>query len=112
MLCQNIICFFFTAPFTANTSHMPAKYLQIKGKVQGVFYRASAREMAAKLGITGWIKNVSDGSVEACIAGTEKSVADFVAWCKAGPQGAVVSSVDVRDAGREESFDGFHIIKD
>lgn len=72
---------------------MATLHLLIKGKVQGVFYRASAKETADKLGITGWIKNTAAGDVEAVVTGREEQLQKFISWCKQGPARAIVSEV-------------------
>ncbi|MFN2457883.1 MAG: acylphosphatase [Chitinophagaceae bacterium] len=89
---------------------MPTHHLIIKGQVQGVFYRATAKEVAKKTDITGWIKNTKDGSVEALISGDEHSVQEFVAWCKKGPPTAVVTEVIVTNEPETE-FRNFQIVK-
>lgn len=89
---------------------MPTKHLLIKGKVQGVFYRASAKEVAERLGITGWVKNTEEGAVEALVTGTVPALEDFVRWCRRGPAGANVSSVGVVDS-EQHHFDGFRILR-
>ncbi len=65
---------------------MPVIHLIIKGDVQGVFYRVTAKEVADKLNITGWIKNTDSGEVEALVSGTEQALEQFIGWCKKGPQ--------------------------
>lgn len=77
---------------------MPTKHLLIKGRVQGVFYRASAREEAEKLGLTGWVKNTEEGHVEMMISGEEGRVAKFIDWCWEGPRRAKVLAVEVEEA--------------
>lgn len=89
---------------------MPTKHLLIKGKVQGVFYRATAKDVAGKLGITGWIKNTEDGHVEAMVTGPELQLAQFINWCKQGPSRAVVASVGEKEVAGE-IFDGFRVIR-
>jgi acylphosphatase len=87
-------------------------HLLIKGKVQGVFYRASAKKMAESLSVAGWIKNQSSGAVEAIITGEDKALEEFIDWCKKGPGSAVVREVIVAEGAvlksREE---GFQIIR-
>lgn len=68
--------------------------LLIQGKVQGVFYRKSAAEKAIEIGVTGYVKNQSDGSVYAEAQGTEEQLLAFESWCKRGPQRAIVSHVE------------------
>jgi acylphosphatase len=87
---------------------MPTVHLMIKGKVQGVFYRATARDEAEKLGLTGWIKNTQDGNVEAVVNGNREHIDRYIAWCWKGPSRAKVESVEVKDL-QEERFDGFQI---
>ncbi len=65
----------------------------VSGKVQGVFYRAAAREQAARLGVTGWARNRADGSVELLACGERDAVRQFQDWLRAGPPQARVSSV-------------------
>lgn len=89
---------------------MPTKHLLIKGKVQGVFYRATAKEVAKKLGITGWIKNSKDGHVEATVSGDEQRVKAFIDWCKKGPPEAEVENVAVTDK-EDMVFDRFVILR-
>jgi acylphosphatase len=71
----------------------------VRGRVQGVFFRAEARARAESLGIAGWIRNVPDGSVEAVFEGEDERVESMVGWCRRGPSGAEVESVQVE---REE----------
>ena len=88
---------------------MPTKYLLIRGRVQGVYYRASAKDMARKNGLTGWIRNTTDGHVEAVASGTEEQLELFINWCHQGPQGARVTDVEVRVVDETE-FDAFRIV--
>jgi len=82
----------------------------IKGNVQGVFYRASAKEVAEKLSITGWIKNTINGEVEAMASGDTKAVQEFINWCKKGPSKAIVKEVVVTEK-EGVSFNEFSIIR-
>jgi acylphosphatase len=79
--------------------------LEIRGRVQGVGYRAAMVEQARRLGLRGWVRNRRDGSVEAVVAGTEPSLQRIVAWARCGPRGARVS--EVITAAGEGSFDTF-----
>lgn len=90
---------------------MPTNHLIIKGKVQGVFYRASAREEAKKLGVVGWIKNTADGNVEALVSGTDSQLEAFFAWCRQGPRNARVTNVIISPA-EEKAFEKFTVIRD
>ena len=90
---------------------MPTIHLIVKGKVQGVFYRASAKDMAIKLGLKGWVKNTKEGYVEIKIQGPEDVLEEFVKWCYQGPPSAQVTGIDRFDLV-EESFVDFRIKKD
>jgi acylphosphatase len=87
---------------------MPTVHLLIKGKVQGVFYRATAKKVAESAGLTGWIKNTKNGNVEAMVTGAAEKLEQFIEWCRQGPHGAVVQ--DVQENKQEEtSFKDFSI---
>ena len=89
---------------------MPTVHLLIKGKVQGVFYRATAKDKAAELGITGWIKNTDDGDVEAMVTGNDEAIKQFTQWCKRGPKNATVTSV-ISTPQSEIAFNDFLVIR-
>jgi acylphosphatase len=89
---------------------MQTVHLIIKGKVQGVYFRASARDIAKEVGVTGWVKNMADGSVEAVVSGNEERVAKFIEWCRKGPKNAEVNEVLVNNS-REKPSTEFRIIK-
>ena len=72
--------------------------LRIEGSVQGVGYRFFAVDEARKLGLDGWIRNRSDGSVDALVSGSTGAVEAFVAACMRGPPGARVTNVDMHAA--------------
>lgn len=72
-----------------------AAHIIVRGRVQGVFFRASAREVAVRLGLTGWVRNCSDGSVEIHAQGERKSLDTFIKWCGKGPAAASVCDVDI-----------------
>ena len=84
--------------------------LTVKGKVQGVFYRASAKEMADRLGITGWIKNLPDKNVEIKATSADDLLQQFIAWCKQGPRRAIVDEVIIEEVPLEP-FNDFRIIR-
>jgi acylphosphatase len=69
----------------------------VSGRVQGVFFRASCAEEASRLGLSGWVANERDGSVEAVFEGDEEAVVEMIAWCHDGPEWARVTGVDARD---------------
>jgi acylphosphatase len=68
--------------------------VRIRGRVQGVFFRAEARTRAESLGIHGWIRNTGDGSVEAVFEGEAARVESLLEWCRRGPAGARVDEVE------------------
>ena len=82
------------------------KHLIIHGRVQGVGYRAYMRMEANRLGVTGWVRNRADGTVEATIHGTPEDVSKLLDWTRLGPPGARVTSVQVSEAsGEYERFE-------
>jgi acylphosphatase len=84
-------------------------HIYVSGYVQGVFYRATAKKIAESLSLTGWVRNLRDGRVEIMVEGEEENLAKFVEWCKRGPVGAVVESVDVTREEYKGEFKGFEI---
>lgn len=90
---------------------MPTIHLIIKGKVQGVFYRATAKDVAEEIGLTGWIKNTDEGNVEIMATGTEDQLIHLIDWCKQGPPKSIVSDVMVTKKENEEAFKGFQILR-
>ena len=82
-----------------------AKRLLICGRVQGVNYRESMRWEAERLGVTGWVRNRRDGTVEAVVAGNASAVETIVAWAHRGPPSARVTSVVV--TAEEGAYAGF-----
>lgn len=67
----------------------------VRGEVQGVFFRATARQVANSLGVTGWVSNLPDYSVELVCEGEENDVKAMVDWCRQGPPRAEVERVEV-----------------
>ena len=84
--------------------------LTIKGKVQGVFYRATAKDIADELGIKGWVRNLPDRNVEITATATEEILQKFIDWCKQGPPKARVDDVIIEELSTAE-FNGFRIIR-
>lgn len=70
-------------------------HVKVFGKVQGVFFRRSAKIKADELGVVGWVKNCDDESVEVMAQGEKKQVDQFIKWCKKGPPFAKVENVEV-----------------
>lgn len=82
--------------------------IKVSGLVQGVFFRASAKEQAESLGISGFAQNLSDGSVYIEAEGVDKSLDKFVNWCHQGPQLAKVEKVETAE-GLLKNFTAFKI---
>ncbi len=85
---------------------MRAVHLVVSGRVQGVGFRNAAQRQASLVGVSGWVKNVPDGSVEIHAEGTERQLDRFLAWCRVGPMAAKVEAVNVEDVA-PEGFSGF-----
>jgi acylphosphatase len=83
------------------------KNIQIFGRVQGVGFRYSARIAARNYGIKGYVRNMPDGSVYLEAEGQEKNVAEFINWCRKGPDFAYIDRIKVEDASLRnyESFE-------
>jgi len=84
-------------------------HLIIEGKVQGVFYRASAKDTAVTLGLTGYVKNLPDGFVELVAEGSPGKLNQLIEWCKDGPVNARVAEVKTTFSPSIGEFDNFHI---
>jgi acylphosphatase len=89
---------------------MPTNHILIKGKVQGVFFRATAKDVANELGLTGWIKNTKEGDVEATVSGDDQQLKKFIKWCKQGPDRAIVEEVIINQE-EETTFKSFTVIR-
>ncbi len=85
---------------------MPCARFIVRGRVQGVFFRASTREQALKLGITGHARNLSDGNVEVVACGTDEALDELQKWLHRGPPSARVESVS-REALPDQDIKGF-----
>lgn len=83
--------------------------LSIQGQVQGVFYRQSTTETAVRLGLSGWTKNCSDGSVLAVFEGERVAVDAAIEWCRQGPPAAIVTDIEVKWLDFSGEFEGFGI---
>jgi acylphosphatase len=77
--------------------------------VQGVWFRASAKEEALRLGVSGWVRNRRSGEVEVTAEGGQAAIEAMVAWCRRGSRGAVVANVDRVDEAYRGEFAGFVI---
>jgi acylphosphatase len=87
---------------------MEVRRLVIRGVVQGVGFRYSMAAQARLLGVTGWVRNRRDGSVEAMIAGDAAQIVEMLTWSRIGPAGAAVDEVMVESASGE--FSGFDLL--
>ena len=85
---------------------MARRHVVVRGRVQGVWFRESARRRATELGVGGWVRNMPDGGVEAELEGEAEAVAVLVDWFGHGPSGARVESIEVeeRDPAGETGF--------
>lgn len=84
-------------------------HLLVSGLVQGVFFRANTQKKAQKLGLTGWVKNLSDGRVEIVSEGPEERLEKFIQWVKQGPRTARVRNLDTEWEEFKGEFDEFEI---
>lgn len=82
--------------------------VKVHGRVQGVFFRDSTRRHAMTVGVAGWVRNCSDGTVEAVFEGEEDAVRRMVDWIREGPGRAEVDRVDV-DEEEPEGLSGFDV---
>lgn len=89
---------------------MPTLHIIVKGKVQRVFFRASAQEAAEEYGVKGWVRNTEEGDVELMATGTEEALKRFVDWCHKGPRRAEVNEV-ITERKEEESFTSFKVLR-
>ncbi|GAB5530280.1 MAG: acylphosphatase [Roseivirga sp.] len=87
---------------------MKAVNITVRGRVQGVYFRASTTDKAIELGIKGWCSNQSDGSVLIHAEGDEETLADFESWCRKGPMMASVVELTKQEV-ESEAFSAFAI---
>ena len=84
-------------------------HVVVRGRVQGVFYRAIAQDHARSLGLTGWIRNRPDGNVECLLEGPRDGIEAMLAWCEKGPPHARVDGVDVKWEDTPREFTTFRV---
>ncbi|MBV9962431.1 MAG: acylphosphatase [Parafilimonas sp.] len=89
--------------------NLTAKHILVKGKVQGVFFRKTAKQIAENLNIAGWVKNTDEGHVEIFAQAFEEELTKFIHWCKQGPPKADVKNIEVEDVEPDESVKHFSI---
>ena len=84
-------------------------HIFISGRVQGVFFRDHTQRWASSLGLTGWVRNLNDGRVEAVVEGEEDKIEELIAKLKQGPPMASVTNVSCTWENFEGEFDGFRV---
>ena len=84
--------------------------LFVTGKVQGVFFRQALKVMAKKNDISGWVKNLEDGRVEAVLEGNEEKVSRLVEWAHGGPANARVEDIEIRNEKFTSEFLKFDVL--
>ena len=84
-------------------------HLKINGRVQGVYFRASTVEQARRLGVTGWVMNCPDNSVELVAEGERDELEKLISWCRSGPPGAHVREVRAEWEASSGEFQTFFL---
>jgi len=84
-------------------------HVLVTGRVQGVFFRVETAQLAHRLGLAGWVRNLSDGRVEVLFEGEKEYVEEAVAFCGQGPPGAQVQKLDVKWENWKGEFSDFRI---
>jgi acylphosphatase len=84
-------------------------HLFIEGRVQGVFYRAFTRNLALRLGLNGWVRNLYDGRVEALFEGSRDLIEQAMQECWKGPAGSSVRNIEVRWEKSPAEYKGFEV---
>ncbi|PVX23246.1 MAG: acylphosphatase [Candidatus Bathyarchaeum sp.] len=84
-------------------------HIFVSGKVQGVFFRVETRREAIQRNLTGWVRNTSNGKVEAIFEGEKENVDALIDFCRTGPSGARVTAIDVRWETYASEFNSFKI---
>ncbi|HRI66985.1 MAG TPA: acylphosphatase [Polyangium sp.] len=82
----------------------------VRGRVQGVCFRATTQSEALRLGLTGWVRNCPDGSVEILAQGPEKPLNELARWAHQGPRAARVDQVDIKWDDATGHFDAFRVV--
>lgn len=85
------------------------RHLLISGHVQGVCFRHYTRQTAIKNGVTGWVKNLPDGRVEALLEGEKKAMEATIEWCNSGPEWSRVDQVEIEAQDVTGKFESFSI---
>ena len=90
-------------------SDVVRRRVMVRGEVQGVFFRDSTKKEAERRGVSGWVRNRDDGSVEAVFEGPAEAVEAMVEWCRSGPPRATVEDMDVSVDEDPDGLDGFEV---
>jgi len=85
-------------------------HLFINGKVQGVFFRQALKVVCKKKNISGWVKNLKDGRVEAVLEGQDEAVNFVVEWCHAGSANARVDDIEIKNEKFTREFSKFEVL--
>jgi acylphosphatase len=85
-------------------------HVYVSGRVQGVFFRNAIANLAERLGVTGWVRNLSDGRVEALFEGEKEKIEGEIEFCKRGPPGAAVQNLQVKWEGYTGEFREFNVL--
>lgn len=85
-------------------------HIVVKGRVQGVYFRAFTQKQAIKLGVSGYVRNLADGNVEIVASGKPEAMQQFLAWCRKGPMLAKVEELLVNPHWPEQALVGFEIL--
>lgn len=99
----------FTRNGYGNNNKKIRAHIFILGKVQGVYFRQNTRIIAARHRVTGWVRNLRDGRVEAILEGYASDVGQVIEWCHAGPPKATVNDVDIKYERYTGEFEGFKV---
>lgn len=90
-------------------SDMGRARILVRGRVQGVFFRDTARRVASGLGLYGTVRNLPEGDVEIIAEGPRRKIEDLILWCRIGPPAAVVEDIQVQYSEATGAFEGFRI---
>jgi len=88
---------------------MKRVHIFISGIVQGIFFRSNIKERANKLNLKGFVKNLSNGKVEAVFEGKEENINEILKFCKKGPQGAKIKDIEIREEKVSNEFNSFEV---
>jgi acylphosphatase len=89
---------------------MRAVHAFVSGRVQGVYFRQMTRQHARRLGLWGWVRNLTDGRVEVWVQGSDSTVEQFVEWLWEGPPRAAVTGVESDDVALDDNLQDFLIV--